>query len=222
VVSSKRPAAEPKAARTRRRILAAAAAELTQHGYAASSLRRIADGADLQLGSLYFHFTTKDELLTEVTRDAVDTTLSRMAMALAALPAAATAADRLTTAISVHLAALHESHDRGAAVLGLVGPHSAAASSGVREHARRYLRSWLPLVEDAQRAGVISADLHPISVRDLLVGALNSTMGSQPSSPADVTAMIHTAVGLFVRVAQTKAVAGATGRGAPRGRHQPG
>jgi AcrR family transcriptional regulator len=200
VASSKPPAAETKAVRTRRRILAAAAAELTQHGYAATSLRRIADGAGLQLGSLYFHFTTKEELLTEVMRDAVDTTLSRMAAELAALPATAAAADRLTTAISVHLAALHESHDRGAAVLGLVGSHSAVASSGAREHARRYLHSWLPLVEDAQRAGVISADLHPTSVRDLLVGALNSTMGSQQSSPADVTAMVQTAVGLFVRV----------------------
>jgi AcrR family transcriptional regulator len=113
---------ETKAARTRRRILAAAAAELTQHGYAATSLRRIAEAAGLQLGSLYFHFTTKDELLTEVMRDAVDTTLSRIAAALVALPATATPADRLTTAITVHLAALHESHDRGVAAILFAWP----------------------------------------------------------------------------------------------------
>ena len=189
---------ETKAARTRRRILAAAAAELTQHGYAATSLRRIAEAAGLQLGSLYFHFTTKDELLTEVMRDAVDTTLSRIAAALVALPATATPADRLTTAITVHLAALHESHDRGVAVLGLVGSTSGA-SAGARDHARRYLQSWLPLVEDAQRAGALPTDLDPASVRDLLVGGLNSTMGSYQSSPSDVSALIHTAVRLFVR-----------------------
>ena len=189
---------ETKAVRTRRRILAAAASELTQHGYAATSLRRIAEAAGLQLGSLYFHFTTKDELITEVMCDAVDTTLSRIAAALAALPATASAADRLTTAISVHLTALHESHDRGAAVLGLVGS-TTGASAGARAHARRYLQSWLPLVEDAQQAEALPTDLDPASVGDLLVGALNSTMGSHPSSPSDVSALIHTAVGLFVR-----------------------
>ena len=199
VVASLNPTVvETKAARTRRRILAAAAAELTQHGYAATSLRRIAEAADLQLGSLYFHFTTKDELLTEVMRDAVDTTLSRIAAALAALPATATSADRLTAAITVHLAALHESHDRGVAVLGLVGSTSGA-SAGARDHARRYLQSWLPLVEDAQRAEALPTDLDPASVRDLLVGALNSTMGSHQSSPSDLSALIRTAVRLFVR-----------------------
>jgi AcrR family transcriptional regulator len=189
---------ETKAVRTRRRILAAAASELTQHGYAATSLRRIAEGAGLQLGSLYFHFTTKDELITEVMRDAVDTTLSRIAAALAALPATACAADRLTTAISVHLAALHESRDRGVAMLGLVGS-SSGANARARDHARRYLQSWLPLVEDAQRAEALPTDLDPAKVRDLLVGALNSTTGSRQSSPSDVSALIHTAVRLFLR-----------------------
>lgn len=85
-------------------------------------------------------------------------------------------------------------------MLGLAGSHSSAIATAAREHARRYLHSWLPLIEDAQREGVIAADLDPVLVRDLLVGALNSTMGSQQSSPADVTAMVHTAVGLFVRV----------------------
>ena len=53
------------------------------------ALRRIAEGAGLQLGSLYFHFATKDELLTEVMRDAVDTTVPLLTPSTDAISASA-------------------------------------------------------------------------------------------------------------------------------------
>ena len=53
---------------TRLRILHAAAKAFRQNGYAASSLRDIADSADMQAGSLYYHFDSK-EVLAEAVMD---------------------------------------------------------------------------------------------------------------------------------------------------------
>lgn len=184
-----------KAARTRERIIATAAHELAQHGYAGTTLRQVAAGAGLQLGSLYFHFRTKDELLAEVMREAVESTLERITAAVAAAPDDAGA--RLTAAIRVHLTALHESHDRGAAVLSIVSTVPSGVS--IAAPARRYLRAWLPLVTEAQVAGSLPAALDPAQVRDLLVGALNSTMSPKPRSAKAIAALTETAVGLFVR-----------------------
>lgn len=188
-----------KAARTRRRILASAAREFARHGYAATSLRQVAMGADLQLGSLYFHFSNKDELLAEVIREAVDSTLDEIDRAIGELAPDAGGGERLAAAIRAHLGALHRSHDRGAAVLGMVGSIPPGVDNGAREHARRYLRIWLPLVEEGQRDGTIPADLDPMLVRDLLVGALNSTIRSRPASRAGAATLADTVIQLLLR-----------------------
>ena len=70
---------DTKAVRTRQRILASAAREFAARGFDGTSLRQVAAGADLTLGSLYFHFATKADLVAEVLRDAVDFALARLA-----------------------------------------------------------------------------------------------------------------------------------------------
>ncbi|MGW2342270.1 TetR family transcriptional regulator [Streptomyces sp. NPDC001661] len=60
---------QPRAARTRETILRAAATEFTRHGYAGASLARIAARADVSLGALTFHFSSKAELVQDVLRE---------------------------------------------------------------------------------------------------------------------------------------------------------
>ncbi|WP_232304060.1 helix-turn-helix domain-containing protein [Pseudofrankia sp. DC12] len=50
----------------RAQILDAAAALFTEHGFAATSTRMIADKVGIRQASLYYHFATKDELLVEL------------------------------------------------------------------------------------------------------------------------------------------------------------
>lgn len=50
----------------RAQILDAAAALFTEHGFAATSTRMIADRVGIRQASLYYHFATKDELLVEL------------------------------------------------------------------------------------------------------------------------------------------------------------
>jgi AcrR family transcriptional regulator len=52
--------------RTRRAIIESAYGLFTSQGYAATSMRQIAEGASLALGSMYNHFASKEELFAAI------------------------------------------------------------------------------------------------------------------------------------------------------------
>ncbi|UUP19959.1 TetR/AcrR family transcriptional regulator [Nitratireductor thuwali] len=62
------PGEEPygKSVQTRRAILLAAAQLFSKEGYNATTMRRIAEVANLEAGSIYYHFGSKDQILDEV------------------------------------------------------------------------------------------------------------------------------------------------------------
>ena len=64
------------AARTRERIIAAAAEEFREHGVVATGLADLMKAAGLTHGGFYKHFASKDELVREVTAATVDKTTS--------------------------------------------------------------------------------------------------------------------------------------------------
>jgi TetR/AcrR family transcriptional regulator, cholesterol catabolism regulator len=158
---------QTKADRTRVRILDSAAHEFALHGYEGTSLRRVADGAGLQLGSLYFHFSAKDDLLNAVLRNAVDVALERIDTALAELPEAATARDRLAAAVRAHLEALHEKRSRGVAVVRALSPGLSESTPEARRQARRYSAAWSGLIDHAQKDGCVDPALDGSAFRDL-------------------------------------------------------
>jgi len=51
---------------TRERILLEAARLFRHHGFAATTLREVADAAGVKAGSIYYHFESKEEILGEV------------------------------------------------------------------------------------------------------------------------------------------------------------
>ncbi|MCV7202172.1 TetR family transcriptional regulator [Mycolicibacterium peregrinum] len=76
----------------REQILDAAAELFTNHGYASTSTRRIADEVGVRQASLYHHFATKDDILDALLAGTVDEAL-RLGAEL--LDGAGTAAQRL-------------------------------------------------------------------------------------------------------------------------------
>ena len=56
----------------RDRIMDEAATLFLAHGYEGTSLRQLADVVGMKAGSLYYHFSSKDELLTEILRRGMD------------------------------------------------------------------------------------------------------------------------------------------------------
>lgn len=183
---------DSKAARTRRRILDVSAREFAENGYGGASLRRIAAAANLKVGSLYFHFRTKDELVVATLVDGVESARDALVRAIESVPADSTALDRLRAAIRGHLDALHTSDDRAAAVVRMVEtlpPHLRAAHT---EHERRFARVWQDVLTRGRLAGVVRTDVNQRILRDLVIGALNSTSTNNPAANKDLAAITET------------------------------
>ncbi|MFW6868176.1 TetR/AcrR family transcriptional regulator [Nocardioides sp. CPCC 206347] len=190
-------ASESKAARTRQRILAAAAHEFALHGYGGASLRRIADAADLKVGSLAFHFATKDDLVAAALRDGVDSAREALAGAVAAVPADATPVDRLRAALRGHLDALHASDDRASAVVRMVETLPPHLRADHVQHERRFGKVWLDVLSRGRDEGVVRDDVDLRVLRDLVVGALNSTSTTSPVARPARSAVVETLVALL-------------------------
>jgi AcrR family transcriptional regulator len=176
--------------RTRRRLLDAAAAEVARHGRAGASLSAIAVAAGLKPGSIYFHFGSREQLIDAMLEEGVRESLARLDQATAEVTHPAQAGDaraRLRAAIRAHLDALHDLRDYAAVVLAPALALDGPPGSEFRALRGAYLRQWSGLVEGAQRAGVLAGQAPARTVRDLLLGALNSA-GLAGRPPAETAA----------------------------------
>ena len=175
---------------TRQRILDCAALVFSEKGYAGARLADIAAAAGMQAGSLYYHFPGRDELVEEVLGQGVARTQERVRQEVEALPADATALDRLRAAIAGHVLAVLQIGDYTSANIRIFGQIPEAVRARHLVDQRRYGAYWNELLEAAQAAGEIRADADLSVVRMLILGAANwSAEWYRPdggSSPEDV------------------------------------
>lgn len=158
---------------TRRRILDAAAGTFRATGYAGTTLNDIAAAAGLQAGSIYYHFASKEELLSEVLSIGIGRVFDAVRKSDQALAAQAPFAERLCAAIRSHLAMLLKHGDYTSADIRIFG---MVPDPVRRVHMRRreaYGAWWRELLEAGSAAGAIRADLDLSLVRMLLLGAMN-------------------------------------------------
>lgn len=73
----------PRQDNRRQQLLDTAARLFRQHGYHATSMRDIASAVGMLPGSIYYHFTSKDELLVTVYREGVSRIAERLDAAVA-------------------------------------------------------------------------------------------------------------------------------------------
>jgi AcrR family transcriptional regulator len=163
-----------KSARTRQRILDSAARVFRQQGYTAR-LSDIAAEADLQAGSLYYHFDSRETLVEEVLRLGVEMAWQHVRAAVDALPTDATPAARLEEAVRAHASAVLEISDYTAA-------NSRIFSMATEEVRKRhyvlqqdYGGYFHDLLEAAVASGEVRPDADLPTVRMLMFGAMNWT-----------------------------------------------
>jgi AcrR family transcriptional regulator len=164
-----------KGAETRRQILLAAANLFREKGYKATTLRDIAELADMGAGSMYYYFSSKDAILHEVLDIGIATIDDAVRAAVAALPADATPVARLREAIRADLRTLLQASEYTPAYTRLYNQLPGAIKR--RDHPRRvaYFAYWRGLVTAAQDAGQLRRDL-PVEVFvEFLVGSLSRT-----------------------------------------------
>lgn len=169
-------APKPEESASRRHVLDCAARLFSRSGYAAISLRGIAAESGMKAGSLYYHFESKDVIVTEILNIGVRRVHEAVERALATLPPGASAPDRIRAGIDAHLRALHEAGDYTSAnirIFGQVPPAIRDAHRGVR---RDYEAVWTTLLRHGIAAGELRADLNVPRLCAFLLGAMNSSL----------------------------------------------
>lgn len=155
----------------RQRILGAAAQLFADRGYAETSLRDIAAAVEIKAGSVYYHFSSKDDLFIEVLNTGIDLMIEGFEKASA--DAGADRRERLRIHVLAHLDVLHGNF----AFTSLHVTAFRTAPSPVRRAVvpRRdaYEARWTELLADLIPA-VAPADLGIL--RLALFGAMNSSI----------------------------------------------
>lgn len=164
-----------KSERTRQRILDAAAKVFREHGYANARLSDIAQLANMQTGSLYYHFASREDLVAEILRLGIETAWEHVREAVDALPAGTAPVDRLAAAIRAHTLAVLEISDYSSAQARIVGQVPPEVHRAHMVHQRKYGEYWNELLVAAQDTGAVRADVDPFVTRMLILGALNWT-----------------------------------------------
>lgn len=165
-----------KADRTRQEIMQAAAHLFRDQGYAASTLRDIAAAAGKQAGSIYYHFSSKDEILDAV----LDQGLRDIYDGVRAVISAPQGEDdyrvRIAAAAQAHLTLLLARSEFISANIRIYSQLPEDVRKRHRPLRRAYGALWDTLLKDAQQAGHLREDIAIVPLRQFLLGALNWTV----------------------------------------------
>lgn len=165
-----------KSAISQKRILDAAARIFRDYGYAGTTMRAIADEADLKPGSIYYHYKSKDDLISAVLDIGIRAVTESVGKALKALPDTATGRDRIEAAIRAHLSAIIEVGDYTLATrraLGQVPEAIRARNTRMRD---TYGSIWQEILSDAHQRGEFRTTANLTLARLFILGALNWTV----------------------------------------------
>ncbi|MCW5612609.1 MAG: TetR/AcrR family transcriptional regulator [Rubrivivax sp.] len=197
------PSAEVDTA-TRERILLEASRLFRHHGYAATTLREVADAAGIKAGSIYYHFESKEQILGEVLDKGILAVAAAVRERVEALPKGATARQKVAAAIEGHLWGLLHHGDFTSANIRIYGQIPPAAKNRHRKVRREYADYWDALLDEAMQRGELRRDIGTTIARLFVIGALNWTVewyNPQKGSFEDFVEQITTIVfdGTFVK-----------------------
>jgi TetR/AcrR family transcriptional regulator, cholesterol catabolism regulator len=163
------------AAAVRRQVLDTAARLFREEGYSAVSLRGIAAACGMQAGSLYYHFTSKDEIVSEVLRLGVEHVYRAVREAVEALPRDAPALHVVGVATETHLRVLLELQDYTSANIRIFGQVPVAVRDRHVALRDEYEAFWARLLRRVVPPPT-GRGRHLAVVRFFLIGAMNGTL----------------------------------------------
>lgn len=162
----------PRGQAKRQIIIDAAASLFAEKGYNATTLWDIAAKAGTQPGSLYYHFESRDDIVREVLKAAMNITGARVKAALENIPPDTPYIDRIALGIRTHITSVFQSDPYTSAYFRIINEVPEEVNRDYLEHPRAYGRYWHKLIIAAQAAGEIRADIDPTMFRMILFGAI--------------------------------------------------
>ncbi len=167
------PGSKARADVSRDRVLEAAARIFSERGYVGTTMREVARHVDMQAGSLYYHYRSKEDLIEAVLAQGMQGFSDAVRMAVAALPEQASFRERFNTAVLAHLRCLVEFGAYALAsrrVLGQVPAHVRRRQVALQD---AYGEFWLALLQSAFDNGELRPEVDLHLARTFLLGALN-------------------------------------------------
>lgn len=182
----------------RQLILDAAARLFREQGYATTSLREIAGECGMKAGSLYYHFASKDEIVSEVLRLGVERVAEEVRRAVMSLPPDADTDLVLYTAIHAHLWAFLELQDYTSANVRIFSQVPQAIRDKHIPTRDAYERYWHKLFQRCAKEGDIEASRDLRLARLFLFNALNGSLEWYRSGTASVEMLSRELTDIFL------------------------
>lgn len=152
-----------------------AATLFLRHGYDGTSLRQLADTVGMKAGSLYYHFASKDELLTEILRRGIDVMQTAFDTAETSTHGEPSEV-RVGAHVRAHLAALFENGPYTATHVMTFRTSPEVVRNEVVPLRDAYEARWTNLLAELQRNGRLRPDADINISRLALFGAMNSSV----------------------------------------------
>ena len=162
-----------KSARTRSRILNAAARVLSVKGYAGTRLSDVAEVAEVQAPAIYYYFASRDDLIEEVMYAGIADMRNHLQGVLDALPHDTSPMDKILAAVEAHLRHELELSDYASASIRNAGQIPERLRARQLKEEAAYGRIWRRLFDEARASGQLRSDLDARLAQLLVMGALN-------------------------------------------------
>ena len=148
-------------------ILRAAIAVMAEHGYHGTSVRDIAERAELSPAALYYHFTSKQDVLATIMERGIERLLMRTRTALA--EAGEAPEDRLSAIVAVQV--LFHLESQGATLLGRTELRALEEPLRSKHKAKRVKQQRLfdQVVEEGVAQGAFTTTLPQEAARAIVV-----------------------------------------------------
>lgn len=168
-------APDTKSARTRARILDAAAKVLSVKGYSGMRLADVAKEAELQAPAIYYYFDSRENLIEEVMWVGIANMREHMVTVLDNLSPDLSPLDRILVAVEEHLRHELEISDYTTASIRNAGQVPDRIRQRQIAEEAKYGEVWGGLIRQAAAEGQIRPELDLFISQMLVLGSLNWT-----------------------------------------------
>jgi AcrR family transcriptional regulator len=171
---ARRPKSATDVGDTRENLLKLAARTFGTQGYSATTMRNIADQAGIEAASIYYHFSSKEDLVNEVMEQGAERILHFLNEQIATLGPDATAEQRFRAAVRGQMTGLVEHGDFALANSRLLGQLPDAVRERQIKRRERHQQLWNGFLEDLRVQGRLRSDVDIHLARIMILGAINS------------------------------------------------
>ena len=191
------PKPPSKSEATRRSILEGAAGLFRQRGYAAVSLRDIAEAVGMKTGSLYYHFDSKESLVEEILTLGTQGAFDASRAAVEALGEGVDPVDKLEAVFCAHTRFLHDEEDFASANLKILQQVPPQIRERHVRQDRAYGRFVAAIIDEIEATHGLAPGVDPSILRMLCYGAMNwsiSWYDPKGASPTQIAGQLMTLV----------------------------